>query len=260
MVVLATRGAVNASTGMVDDAGVDVTFFNRTGSIDVQIKGRTLDAKTSMDSKFVANVRSATFQPREDLSFLFVIANFDSMELGPFWLVPSMEFEKRANVPKQGEILRITASLKTGTRDKWSEFQFVRKDLAMKISQLGSAVGQMPFRRIDRSGGAAQLLEVHPALRPDRGADAGGDFPSGRCWCSGWRESKTGRSDRGRFAWRKSSGMWFGMASRRWEWDSQVSRHRVRGSVCRGAAGDRSCRVSFIWRRLAAGVGRVNGR
>ncbi|CAN5801503.1 hypothetical protein BH23CHL4_BH23CHL4_10600 [soil metagenome] len=95
------------------------------------------------------------------------------MELGPFWLVPSMEFEKRANVLKQGEILRITASMKTGTRDKWSEFQFVRKDLAMKISQLGSAVGQMPFRRIDRSGGAAQLLEVHPALRPDRGADGG---------------------------------------------------------------------------------------
>ena len=136
MVVLGSRGTVNASTAMVDDAGVDVTFFTRSGSIDVQVKSRTLDAKTSQASKLVANVRSATFRPREDLFILFVIVDLDSMELGPFWLVPSTEFEKRANVLRNGEILRVTASMKPQSLDKWSEFRIDRPALATRIKQL----------------------------------------------------------------------------------------------------------------------------
>ena len=141
MVVLGSRGTVNASTAMVDDAGVDVTFFNRSGSIDLQVKSRTLDAKTSQDDNLVANVRSATFRPREDLFILFVIVDLAAMALGPLWLVPSMEFATRANVLRQGEILRITASMKLPTFDKWAEFRVERPALATRIKHLVDGSG-----------------------------------------------------------------------------------------------------------------------
>ena len=64
MVIMGTRGVLNASTAVVDDDGVDVTFFVGERTIDVQVKSRTMDAKTSQRGTFMAGVRQATFRPR----------------------------------------------------------------------------------------------------------------------------------------------------------------------------------------------------
>ena len=139
MVILGTRGKVNASTAVIDDEGVDLTFFNAAGSIDVQVKARTMDAKISQRGTFLAGVREATFRPREDMYLLFAVADLDAADLGPFWLVPSEAYAELA-LRMSGGTLRISASMKPASRDKWSPYRVERPDLPERILSL---VGEM---------------------------------------------------------------------------------------------------------------------
>src|SRR5215204_4360345 len=72
--ILATRGALNVSTSLVDDEGVDLVFHRRgsTATLAVQVKARMSDSKRIQSEGFVAFVRSQTFVPRDDLDMLFV--------------------------------------------------------------------------------------------------------------------------------------------------------------------------------------------
>src|SRR4051812_26347869 len=62
--ILSTRGALNVSTSLVDDEGVDLVFHARgsTNTLAVQVKSRMSDSKNLREKgRFVALVRRATF-------------------------------------------------------------------------------------------------------------------------------------------------------------------------------------------------------
>jgi hypothetical protein len=54
--ILATRGALNVSTSLVDDEGVDLVFHRRnsTTTLAVQVKARMSDSKRVQSQGFVA--------------------------------------------------------------------------------------------------------------------------------------------------------------------------------------------------------------
>lgn len=127
--VLATGGELNALTALVDDEGVDIGFKRRNGTrvLDVQVKARFSDADGSKalheQGRFSSDVRLETFKPREDLYILYLAINGPKAEIEWAWLVPSLAFADEAvtvNKPN-GQHLRIVASAKEGTDDKWKQ-------------------------------------------------------------------------------------------------------------------------------------------
>jgi hypothetical protein len=63
--ILATRGALNVSTSLVDDDGVDLVFHRRghTSTLAVQVKARMSDGVLAQTGRVQANAREATFRP-----------------------------------------------------------------------------------------------------------------------------------------------------------------------------------------------------
>ena len=51
---------------------------------------------------------------------LFVIADLDAADLGPFWLVPSRDYERLA-LRTRNDVLRISASTNPASQDKWKK-------------------------------------------------------------------------------------------------------------------------------------------
>ena len=88
--ILATRGALNVSTSLVDDEGVDLVFHRRnsTTTLAVQVKARMSDSKQVQSEGFVAFVRSQTFQPRCGLDMLFVAIDVARGAVMNAWLIP----------------------------------------------------------------------------------------------------------------------------------------------------------------------------
>jgi hypothetical protein len=134
--ILASRAELNVSTAMVDDEGVDLVFHRRggTATLAVQVKSRMSDTKRVQSGGFVALVRKQTFRPRSDLYMLFVPVDVSTGNFSAVWLVPSADFEKGAQ--RSGERLRFGASLKCGTKDKWSSYRLTRELLPRQLLTL----------------------------------------------------------------------------------------------------------------------------
>ncbi|WP_228567153.1 hypothetical protein [Nocardia sp. SYP-A9097] len=71
--ILATRGQLNISTSIVDDEGVDLVFHlgDYTATLAVQVKARMSDGSVAARGRLQAQIRQATFRPRDDLDLLF---------------------------------------------------------------------------------------------------------------------------------------------------------------------------------------------
>jgi hypothetical protein len=143
--ILATGGELNALTALVDDEGVDITFKRRDGTrtLDVQVKSRFSDDSGSnalrTEDRFVADTRDATFRPRDDLYMLFVAVNAAEVEIGPIWLVPSpdlAELGQRINPKSTGPQIRISASAKESSKDKWSSYRMTKAELPQEVLRI----------------------------------------------------------------------------------------------------------------------------
>ncbi|MGQ9475963.1 MAG: hypothetical protein ACUVRX_07800 [Actinomycetota bacterium] len=93
--ILGSDGAINVSTPMVDDEGVDLVL-NLSGEAKhllLQVKSRfTLTGKGA----YRAQVERASFNPRKDLYLLFAYFNKQEGELGDtMWLVPTIDFSEK---------------------------------------------------------------------------------------------------------------------------------------------------------------------
>jgi hypothetical protein len=121
--ILATRGALNVSTALVDDEGVDLVFHRRGGTrtLAVQVKSRMSDSAGITRGLIRAYVRQRTFRPRSDLYILYVPVDITTGSFEKAWLVPSQEFENRS-ANRRGRLV-FSASLKPGTQDQWSRFR-----------------------------------------------------------------------------------------------------------------------------------------
>jgi hypothetical protein len=140
--ILATGGELNALTALVDDEGVDITFKRRNGTktLDIQVKSRFSDEAGSRvlreEGRFIADTREATFRAREDLYMLFVVVDAPKAEIGPIWLVPSLKLEElgqRINPKSTGRQVRISASAKGTSEDKWSPYRMDKAELPRRL-------------------------------------------------------------------------------------------------------------------------------
>jgi hypothetical protein len=118
--ILATRGALNVSTSLADDEGVDLVFHRRnsTTTLAVQIKARMSDSKRVQSQGFVAFVRSQTFQPRRGLDMLFVAIDVARGAVMNAWLIPSLDYAKALGRPNSRGRYRFSASMKDTADDR----------------------------------------------------------------------------------------------------------------------------------------------
>ena len=136
--ILASGAALNVSTSMVDDEGVDLVFHRRGSSatLSAQVKARLTTGKHVQQGRFLASVRQQTFRPRDDLYLLFVVADAENATFGPVWLVPSAAFSEKARPVGARQNLRFSASMAEGTEDQWRRYRLERDQLVAKILEL----------------------------------------------------------------------------------------------------------------------------
>jgi hypothetical protein len=145
--ILATRGALNVSTSLVDDEGVDLVFHRRgsTRTLAVQVKARMSDSKRIQSEGFVAFVRSQTFVPREDLDMLFVAIDVVHGIVMKAWLVPSTVYAETLGEPNSKGRYRFSASMKDGSNDRWKRYRLEAHELPpavlRRLEQLEAAEG-----------------------------------------------------------------------------------------------------------------------
>jgi hypothetical protein len=136
--ILATRGALNVSTSLIDDEGVDLVFHARgsTRTLAVQVKSRMSDTKgLRVHGNVSTTVRQATFTPRKDLAMLFVAADVTNGHYTTAWLAPSLEFVNLTTVDKH-QRRGFTASIKPGSKDKWVRYRHTPATLPSEILRL----------------------------------------------------------------------------------------------------------------------------
>ncbi len=133
--ILATRGELNVSTSMIDDEGVDLVFHRRdhTATLAVQVKSRMSDSKRVQAEGFVAFVRSQTFTARSDLDMLFVAVDIERGAVMTAWLVPSHDYAATLSKPNSKGRFKFTASMKSGSKDRWRRYRLTAAELAPRI-------------------------------------------------------------------------------------------------------------------------------
>lgn len=133
--ILATRGALNVSTSLVDDEGVDLVFHRRgsTGTLAVQVKARMSDSKRVQSDGFVAFVRSQTFSPRQGLDMLFVAIDVVHGIVMKAWLVPSQIYAEALGKPNSKGRYRFSASMKDGANDRWRPYRLEAHELPQAV-------------------------------------------------------------------------------------------------------------------------------
>lgn len=135
--ILASRGQLNSSTSLVDDEGVDLVFHARGGvsTLAVQVKARMSDSLGIQRGSFLAQVRAATFNPRDDLDMLFAAIDIEMGSIITVWLVPSAQFREIVGSANSRGLYRFSASMKPGSQDRWSSYRLQPRDLPVKILQ-----------------------------------------------------------------------------------------------------------------------------
>ncbi len=94
-----SNGQINFASPFVDDEGVDLIFFRRGGSgkaILAQVKSRTMQSKLLSQGTYRAQIRRASFKPREGYYFIFIA--FDPLTRGlsdTLCFIPSVDFERK---------------------------------------------------------------------------------------------------------------------------------------------------------------------
>lgn len=133
--ILATDTLLNVSTAFVDDEGVDLVFHRRggTATLAVQVKSRSTDTTVAKRGSFIANVRQETFRARPGLWMLFVVVDRPTATLQTTWFVRSDDFARLARPAGAHRRLRITASTKPDSVDKWRAYRMPFPDLPARI-------------------------------------------------------------------------------------------------------------------------------
>lgn len=179
--ILASDGALNVSTALVDDEGVDLVFHLRdhAAKVAVQVKSRDLRATPLTSGRFLADVRVQTFRPRADLYLLFVAVDVPEGIYETAWLVPSEEFGRLVAPNGRGR-LRFSASLSPSSRDRWSRFRVgvasCHAGSSRYLSRL-SLRSSSHWEHVDAcSTCPAHGLGLRPLSRPEESRAAGGQL------------------------------------------------------------------------------------
>jgi len=115
LVTLGSKGQLTCYIPTSDDDGIDL-IINQKGHFNplyLQVKSRY---KLSKQGKFIQNVGISTFQSNKRFYIVFVYFNETNLEIENIWLIPSIEFQRKAFLKEAGDtyksFYRITANPK----------------------------------------------------------------------------------------------------------------------------------------------------
>lgn len=133
-----SSGEINFASPFVDDEGVDLIFFRRGGSgkaILAQVKSRTMQSKLLSRGTFRAQVRRASFKPREGYYFIFTAFDESGKKLfDTLWFIPSVDFEKKLAGQTNKEVLVFQSRF--NSRDMWEEYRMSLQELPKRIAHI----------------------------------------------------------------------------------------------------------------------------
>jgi len=133
--ILGSDGALNVSTPMVDDEGVDLvlSLAGEAKHLLLQVKSRfSLTGKGA----YRAQVRRASFRPKKDLYLLFVYFDKEKGELGDtMWLIPTVDFKektKNQNIEKKYVVFQT----RFNSKDMWESYRLEKTMLPGRIIEV----------------------------------------------------------------------------------------------------------------------------
>lgn len=125
IITLASEGNISCFRPITDDDGLDLIISPKGEfkPLFIQIKSRFTLQK---NGRFIQNVGFGTFSPHKSFYVLFLLFNQKTLDVDALWLVPSLDFRKKAFHKKEGKtyksFYRITANPRTTSKDKWAEY------------------------------------------------------------------------------------------------------------------------------------------
>lgn len=129
--VLASGGALNVSTPMYDDEGVDLVFSLRgqPTTLAVQVKSRFSNSRRVRSGSFRMDVKKSTFKARPGLALIGVLYSEKTHQVSATWVIPSSQFWRLVRGQRHGvgKVWVMRTGLNEHKADKWSRF---RKDWA----------------------------------------------------------------------------------------------------------------------------------
>jgi len=125
--VLASGGALNVSTPMYDDEGVDLVFSLRgqPATLAVQVKSRFSNSRRVRGGSFRMDVKKSTFKARSDLALIGVLYNEETHQVSATWVITSRQFSRlvRGQAHGPGKVWVMRTGLNGQKVDKWSHFR-----------------------------------------------------------------------------------------------------------------------------------------
>jgi len=142
LILLYGQGLLNVYKPVIDNEGIDLIVLKNGmfHPIFLQVKSRFNVHKRG---NLNINISTKTFNSHHSFYILAASFNPENMEIDDnLLLVPSHDLERAGTSPQDGSKLRITSSLKDGTKNKWAKFMIRKQELADKLLE--------KFEEIDR--------------------------------------------------------------------------------------------------------------
>lgn len=124
MITLSSKGRLSCFRPITDDDGLDI-IINPKGEfkpIFLQVKSRF---KLQKNNSFIQNVGLKTFSANKHFYLLFMLFNEKSLEVDALWLIPSLDFNRKAYHKKAGknykDFYRFRANPRS-TKNIWSDY------------------------------------------------------------------------------------------------------------------------------------------
>lgn len=136
MITLGSSGYLSCFRPFSDDDGLDIVI-NPKGQFKplfLQVKSRF---KLQKNNSFIQNVGLKTFSPNKHFYILFMLFNDKTLEVDALWLVPSLDFKKKAYHKKAGksykDFYRFRANPKS-TKNVWSPYMIDKTRLYEELN------------------------------------------------------------------------------------------------------------------------------
>lgn len=138
MITLGSNGYLSCYRPITDDDGLDI-IINPKGQFKplfLQVKSRF---KLQKNNSFIQNVGLKTFSPNKHFYILFILFNDKALEIDAIWLVPSLDFRRKAYHKKAGEtykeFYRFRANPRS-TKDRWFSYLVDKSELFEKLDDI----------------------------------------------------------------------------------------------------------------------------
>jgi len=135
MITFSTDGGATCYRPVTDDDGVDL-IVNPKGKLSpifIQVKSRF---RLNKNNRYIQNVGINTFSEDRRFYLIFLLINDLTLEIDCLWVIPSIDFKKKAYFKKEGNtykaFYRFSAN-PSSNRDQWSEYKVNKEEIGGEI-------------------------------------------------------------------------------------------------------------------------------